>query len=107
MEEAFPPPRRTGSLRPSFWLSREDAVEAQLKALRSNNFPTQDAGIEVLYTFAALDPFRRSAYFSGISLDLGQVGVLRGEGGGLMLYACSQWSACKGQAAAALGQWLA
>lgn len=46
-------------------------MEAQLKALQHNNFPTLDHGIEVLYRFANFDPFSRSNYF-GRSLDLGQ-----------------------------------
>ena len=64
-------PPKTGTLAPSLWLSREDAVEAQLKALQHNNFPTADAGIEIMYRFADIDPWSRSTYF-GRSLDLGQ-----------------------------------
>jgi hypothetical protein len=43
----------------------------QLEALRQNNTPWVDHGIEVLYRFAAFDPFQRSHYF-GRSWDLGQ-----------------------------------
>jgi hypothetical protein len=34
-----------------------------LQALRDNNVPRVDHGIEVLYRFAAFDPFQRSHYF--------------------------------------------
>lgn len=66
-----PRPKKPSKLEPSFWLSREDALEAQLKALQHNNFPHHDAGIEALYRFAAFDPFARTNYF-GVNLDLGQ-----------------------------------
>lgn len=66
-----PIPPKSSTLAPSLWLSREDAVEAQLKALQHNNFPTVDHGIEVMYKFADIDPWARSMYF-GRSLDLGQ-----------------------------------
>lgn len=72
--EAFrdlPRPKKTARLEPSFYLSREDALEVQLKALQNNNFPTLDHGIEVLYRFAGFNPFERSRFF-GVSLDLGQ-----------------------------------
>ncbi len=36
-----------------------DAVQA----LRDNNVPWVDHGVEVLYRFAAFDPFQRSHYF--------------------------------------------
>ena len=42
-----------------------------VKVLEEENVPETDAGIAVLYRFAAFDPFARSTYF-GISLDLGQ-----------------------------------
>jgi hypothetical protein len=64
-------PPKSSTLSPSLWLSREAAVEAQLKALQHNNFPTLDHGIEVLYRFTNFDPFARSNYF-GVNLDLGQ-----------------------------------
>lgn len=41
------------------------------QALKDNNTPYIDHGVEILYRFADLDPFVRSAYF-GRSLDLGQ-----------------------------------
>jgi hypothetical protein len=34
-----------------------------MQALRDNNVPRVDHGIEVLYRFAAFDPFQRSHYF--------------------------------------------
>lgn len=43
----------------------------QLQSLQMNNMPYRDHGVEVLYRFANIDPFQRSAYF-GKSLDLGQ-----------------------------------
>jgi hypothetical protein len=72
MEGLRPPPplKRPSTLAPSLLLRREDAVEAQLKALQHNNFPTLDHGIEVLYKFSGFDPWQRSSYF-GRSLDLG------------------------------------
>lgn len=66
-----PRPPASDVMAPSLWLSREDVVEVQLKALQENNTPTIDAGIEVLYRFAGFDPWQRSTYF-GVSLDLGQ-----------------------------------
>lgn len=70
-ELLVPRPKKPSKLEPSFWLSREDALEAQLKALQHNNFPHNDAGIEACYRFAAFDPFARTDYF-GPRLDLGQ-----------------------------------
>lgn len=58
-------------LSPSYWISREESVHAQLHALQCNNTPYQDHGIEVLYRFASFDPWQRSTFF-GRSLDLGQ-----------------------------------
>ncbi|KAK9812596.1 hypothetical protein WJX72_000145 [[Myrmecia] bisecta] len=43
----------------------------QLAALRDNNTPFVDHGIEVLYRFAAFDPFCRTRFF-GRPFDLGQ-----------------------------------
>lgn len=43
----------------------------QLRALQVNNEPWVDHGVEVLYRFAAFNPFERSTYF-GQSWDLGQ-----------------------------------
>ncbi|CAL5228251.1 g11352 [Coccomyxa viridis] len=56
---------------PSLELTKEDAVKIQLAALQKNDDPYQDAGVELLYRFADLDPFARSKYF-GWNLDLGQ-----------------------------------
>lgn len=44
----------------------------QLEALKYNDQPRQDYGIEVMYRFAGFDPFERSTYF-GPFFDLGQV----------------------------------
>jgi hypothetical protein len=60
-ELELPKPRKPAKLEPSYWLSREEAVEAQLKALKHNNFPTIDHGIETLYRFAGFDPWDRSS----------------------------------------------
>lgn len=65
-----PQPPKSPTLSPSFWLSAEDAVNAQLKALQHNAFPTHDAGVETLYRFAEINPFERSDFF-GRMLDLG------------------------------------
>lgn len=46
------PVRPVRRLEPNFYLSQEDAVECQLKALQHCNFPYADHGIEVLYRFA-------------------------------------------------------
>ena len=43
----------------------------QLEALKYNDQPRQDYGIEVMYRFAGFDPFERSTYF-GPFFDLGQ-----------------------------------
>ena len=67
-----PAPPEPPHLSPSFWLSREEAVEAQLAALKQNHYPTSDHGIEVLYRFSGFDPWERSTYF-GRSLDLGKI----------------------------------
>jgi hypothetical protein len=40
-----------------------DGVHVVLQALRDSNVPRVDYGIEVLYRFAAFDPFQRSHYF--------------------------------------------
>lgn len=40
--------------------SREQAIQMQLQALRDNDKPYFDHGIEVLYRFANIDPFQRS-----------------------------------------------
>ncbi|XP_026662320.2 uncharacterized protein LOC103711889 isoform X3 [Phoenix dactylifera] len=49
----------------------EEAVQCQLEALKYNDQPRQDYGIEVMYRFAGFDPFERSTYF-GPFFDLGQ-----------------------------------
>ncbi|XP_042993116.1 uncharacterized protein LOC122319222 isoform X2 [Carya illinoinensis] len=49
----------------------EEAVQYQLDALKYNDQPRQDYGIEVMYRFAGFDPFERSTYF-GPFFDLGQ-----------------------------------
>ncbi|KAK8465494.1 hypothetical protein PHAVU_009G096100 [Phaseolus vulgaris] len=49
----------------------EDAVHYQLEALKNNDQPREDYGIEVMYRFAGFDPFERSTYF-GPFFDLGQ-----------------------------------
>ena len=66
-----PPKSSSDDLAPSFWLSAEEALETQLQALKNNNNPRHDYGIEVLYRFAEIDPWQRSHYF-GVSLDLGK-----------------------------------
>jgi hypothetical protein len=64
-----PPPEAEAG--PSLWLSPEDAVVAQLTALRACDAPYRGAGIETCYRHADIDPWRRSSYF-GPPLDLGQ-----------------------------------
>lgn len=58
---------------PSLSLGVEDTVETMLEALRNNNDPYFDFGIEVVYRFAGrhASPFGTS-YFFGRPLDLGQ-----------------------------------
>ncbi|CAJ1973750.1 unnamed protein product [Sphenostylis stenocarpa] len=56
---------------PRLDFSAEDAVHNQLEALKHNDQPRQDYGIEVMYRFAGFDPFERSTYF-GPFFDLGQ-----------------------------------
>ena len=58
--------------RPSFALTADQALEAQWTALRDNDVPHLDAGVEVLYAFADIDLYLpRSCYF-GHKQDLGQ-----------------------------------
>eukprot|EP00249_Psilotum_nudum_P019278 c27176_g1_i6 orf=213-680(+) len=52
-------------------MAAEEAVKCQLEALKNNDHPHQDHGVEVMYMFASFDPFQRSAYF-GPYFDLGQ-----------------------------------
>ncbi|KAL6848899.1 hypothetical protein ACP4OV_021482 [Aristida adscensionis] len=56
---------------PRLNFNAEEAVEYQLEALKYNDQPRQDYGIEVMYRFAGFDPFERSTYF-GRQFDLGQ-----------------------------------
>lgn len=65
-------PRRRTELWPSLQFSSEDAVQQQLEALRHNNTPHVDHGVEVLYRFADFDPFNPRCSYFGRSFDLGQ-----------------------------------
>ncbi|PKA64552.1 hypothetical protein AXF42_Ash007297 [Apostasia shenzhenica] len=56
---------------PKLDFSAEEAIQCQLDALKYNDQPRQDYGIEVMYRFAGFDPFERSTYF-GPFFDLGQ-----------------------------------
>ncbi|XP_062181629.1 uncharacterized protein LOC133885878 isoform X2 [Phragmites australis] len=56
---------------PRLNFNAEEAVEYQLEALKYNDQPRHDYGIEVMYRFAGFDPFERSTYF-GRQFDLGQ-----------------------------------
>ncbi|KAK8913857.1 hypothetical protein KSP39_PZI024486 [Platanthera zijinensis] len=58
-------------LGPKLEFSAEEAIQCQLDALKYNDQPRQDYGIEVMYRFAGFDPFERSTYF-GPFFDLGQ-----------------------------------
>ncbi|KAL9260329.1 hypothetical protein AKJ16_DCAP04297 [Drosera capensis] len=55
--------RRKRPLGPSLEFSAEDAVRHQLDALKYNDQPRADNGIEVMHRFAGFDPFERSTYF--------------------------------------------
>ncbi|KAI3875096.1 hypothetical protein MKW98_019669 [Papaver atlanticum] len=63
--------RRKKPFGPKLNFSAEDAVQCQLDALKHNDQPRQDYGVEVMYRFAGFDPFERSTYF-GPFFDLGQ-----------------------------------
>ncbi|XP_057960194.1 uncharacterized protein LOC131152366 isoform X1 [Malania oleifera] len=63
--------RRKRPFGPRLDYSAEEAVQYQLDALKYNDQPRQDYGIEVMYRFAGFDPFERSTYF-GPFFDLGQ-----------------------------------
>ncbi|KAK3212545.1 hypothetical protein Dsin_017251 [Dipteronia sinensis] len=63
--------RRKRPFGPRLNFSAEEAVQHQLDALKYNDQPRQDYGIEVMYRFAGFDPFERSTYF-GPFFDLGQ-----------------------------------
>ncbi|XP_062230418.1 uncharacterized protein LOC133928199 [Phragmites australis] len=56
---------------PRLNINAQEAVEYQLEALKCNDQPRQDYGIEVMYRFAGFDPFESSTYF-GRQFDLGQ-----------------------------------
>ncbi|GAQ78840.1 hypothetical protein KFL_000190570 [Klebsormidium nitens] len=58
-------------LGPAFELTAEEAILRQLEALKDNDHPYPDHGIEVMYRFAAFDPFTFSTYFGTVK-DLGQ-----------------------------------
>ncbi|KAL0897611.1 hypothetical protein Bca101_081572 [Brassica carinata] len=63
--------RRKRPFGPRLDFSAEEAVRHQLDALKYNDHPRYDYGIEVMYRFAGFDPFERSTYF-GPFFDLGQ-----------------------------------
>ncbi|CAJ2643478.1 unnamed protein product [Trifolium pratense] len=63
--------RKKKPIGPRLDFTAEDAVHHQLEALKYNDQPLQDYGIEVMYRFAGFDPFERSTYF-GPFFDLGQ-----------------------------------
>ncbi|KAG6519308.1 hypothetical protein ZIOFF_022801 [Zingiber officinale] len=56
---------------PKLEFSAEEAIQCQIDALKYNDQPRPDYGIEVMYRFAGFDPFERSTYF-GPFFDLGQ-----------------------------------
>ncbi|KAF3630886.1 hypothetical protein P3S67_025905 [Capsicum chacoense] len=64
-------PRRKKPFGPRLCFSAEEAVRNQLDALKYNDQPHNDYGVEVMYRFAGFDPFQRSTYF-GRFFDLGQ-----------------------------------
>lgn len=63
--------REDKPLGPRFDMTAEEAISCQLEALRNNDQPHADYGVEVMYRFAGFDPFQRSTYF-GPFFDLGQ-----------------------------------
>eukprot|EP00268_Persea_americana_P067098 TRINITY_DN9200_c1_g1_i1.p1 TRINITY_DN9200_c1_g1~~TRINITY_DN9200_c1_g1_i1.p1 ORF type:complete len:208 (+),score=39.84 TRINITY_DN9200_c1_g1_i1:1549-2172(+) len=63
--------RRKKPFGPRLNFSAEEAVQYQLDALKYNDQPRPDYGVEVMYRFAGFDPFERSTYF-GPFFDLGQ-----------------------------------
>ncbi|XP_057823477.1 uncharacterized protein LOC131035755 isoform X2 [Cryptomeria japonica] len=63
--------RQKRAIGPRLDLTAEETVQCQLGALKYNNEPHQDHGVEVMYRFAGFDPFERSKYF-GTAFDLGQ-----------------------------------
>ncbi|GAX73268.1 hypothetical protein CEUSTIGMA_g722.t1 [Chlamydomonas eustigma] len=64
-------PKRRQELWPSYEFSKEVALQLQLQALKVNNKPWPDHGIEIMYRFANFSPFERCLYF-GRRMDLGQ-----------------------------------
>jgi hypothetical protein len=56
---------------PRLDLTVEETIQCQLDALKYNNEPHQDHGVEVMYRFSSFDPFERSKYFGPV-FDLGQ-----------------------------------
>jgi hypothetical protein len=56
---------------PRLDLTMEETIQCQLDALKYNNGPHQDHGVEVMYRFSSFDPFERSKYFGPV-FDLGQ-----------------------------------
>ncbi|MCD7464867.1 hypothetical protein HAX54_053532 [Datura stramonium] len=64
-------PRRKKPFGPRLCFTAEEAVRNQLDALKYNDQPHHDYGVEVMYRFAGFDPFQRSTYF-GRFFDLGQ-----------------------------------
>ncbi|KAH9303575.1 hypothetical protein KI387_007979, partial [Taxus chinensis] len=63
--------RQKRAIGPRLDFTAEETVQCQLQALKCNNEPHQDHGVEVMYRFAGFDPFERSNYF-GTAFDLGQ-----------------------------------
>eukprot|EP00262_Sarcandra_glabra_P007661 TRINITY_DN20562_c0_g1_i2.p1 TRINITY_DN20562_c0_g1~~TRINITY_DN20562_c0_g1_i2.p1 ORF type:complete len:195 (+),score=31.83 TRINITY_DN20562_c0_g1_i2:55-639(+) len=63
--------RRKRPFGPRLNFNAEEAVQCQLDALKYNDQPRPDYGVEVMYRFAGFDPFERSTYF-GPFFDLGQ-----------------------------------
>eukprot|EP00897_Mesotaenium_endlicherianum_P002826 jgi/Mesen1/2571/ME000162S01697 len=63
--------KKNKPLGPSLEFSAEETVMRQLGALRENDHPYPDHGVEIMYRFAGFDPFQRSRYF-GPRYDLGQ-----------------------------------
>jgi len=66
--------REDWSLGPALDLSPDDALRMQMEALRANDRPYRDHGVEVLYRFADIDPFEvgRGSSYGGRRQDLGQ-----------------------------------
>ena len=58
--------------RPSFALSADEVFAALWAALRDNDSPHVDAGVETLYSFADVDLYEPRSRFFGVKQDLGQ-----------------------------------